>query len=194
MGRNESVQVDTLGKFCAALGRNVDNIMEFVPDETKKEHLMSFIDSYKRLEKLCNEIYGNGVKSYIEEMSNIPMGSRFVTKWDEDLKKLKHYKWVRNQISHDPDCTENNMCEPDDAQWLDNFRSRIMAANDPLALYRKARNPQPAQKHQQTYTPEPSAYTYRQRTSALQKSVGCLTYAIGIMVMVAVVILLLTII
>ena len=155
---------------------------------------MSFIDSYKRLEKLCNEIYGNGVKSYIEEMSNIPMGSRFVTKWDEDLKKLKHYKWVRNQISHDPDCTENNMCEPDDAQWLDNFRSRIMAANDPLALYRKARNPQPAQKPRQTYTPEPSTYTYRQRTSAPQKSVGCLTYAIGIMVMVAAVILLLTII
>ena len=155
---------------------------------------MSFIDSYKRLEKLCNEIYGNGVKSYIEEMSSIPMGSRFVTKWDEDLKKLKHYKWVRNQISHDPDCTEDNMCEPDDAQWLDNFRSRIMAANDPLALYRKTRNPQPAQKPRQTYTPEPSTYTYRQRTCAPQKSVGCLTYAIGIMVMVAAVILLLNII
>ena len=29
---------------------------------------MRFIDSYKRLEKLCSEIYGNGVKSYIEEM------------------------------------------------------------------------------------------------------------------------------
>ena len=35
MGRNESVQVDTLGKVCAALGCNVDDIMEFVPDETK---------------------------------------------------------------------------------------------------------------------------------------------------------------
>ena len=35
MGRNESVQVDTLGKVCAALGCNVDDIMEFVPDEAK---------------------------------------------------------------------------------------------------------------------------------------------------------------
>ena len=35
MGRNESVQVDTLGKICAALGCNVDDIMEFVLDEAK---------------------------------------------------------------------------------------------------------------------------------------------------------------
>ena len=35
MGRNESVQVDTLAKVCAALGCNVDDIMEFVPDEAK---------------------------------------------------------------------------------------------------------------------------------------------------------------
>ena len=65
---------------------------------------MNFIDSFKRLEKLCNEIYGDihGVKKYIEEMSSIPMGARYVQGWDEYLKKLKHYNWVRNQISHEP--------------------------------------------------------------------------------------------
>lgn len=35
MGRNEPVQVDTLGKVCAALNCNVDDIMEFIPDEVK---------------------------------------------------------------------------------------------------------------------------------------------------------------
>lgn len=53
---------------------------------------MSFIDSYKRLAKLCNEIYGDihGVKAYIEEMNNTPLGAHYVPGWDEDLKNLKH--------------------------------------------------------------------------------------------------------
>jgi len=148
---------------------------------------MSFIDSYKRLEKLCSEIYNDnhGVSSYIDEMINTPIGARHIPGWDEDLKQLKHYRWVRNQIVHDLGCTEENMCEYGDAQWLDNFRSRIMSANDPLALYRKARNPQPKQKTRQTYTPEPRTYTYSQRTSKPQKSAGCLTYIIGVLVVVA---------
>ena len=152
---------------------------------------MSFIDSYKRLEKLCNEIYGDihGVKAYIEEMNNTPLGARYVLGWDEDLKRLKHYKWVRNQIWHDLNCTEENMCEYGDAQWLDNFRSRIMSANDPLAQYRKARKPQPTQRPRQTYTPEPRTYTYPKRTSAPQRSAGCLTYVIGVLVVVAAVVL-----
>ena len=96
---------------------------------------MSFIDSYKRLEKLCSEIYNNnhGITSYIDEMVRNPIGSRFVPGWDEDLKQLKHYRWVRNQIVHEPNCTEENMCEYGDAQWLENFCSRIMAAKAPSA-------------------------------------------------------------
>lgn len=117
-----------------------------------------------------------------------PIGSRFVPGWDEDLKQLKHYRWVRNQIVHEPNCTEENMCEYGDAQWLDNFRSRIMAANDPLAQYRKARNPRPTQRPRQTYTPEPRAYTYPQRTSTPQRSAGCLTFVIGVLLVVATVV------
>ena len=148
---------------------------------------MGFIDSYKRLEKLCSEIYSDnhGVSSYIDEMINTPIGARYVSEWDEDLKQLKHYRWVRNQIVHDPGCTEENMCEYGDAQWLDNFRSQIMEANDPLAQYRKARNPRPTQRPRQTYTPEPRAYTYPQRTSTPQRTTGCLTYLIGGLVVVA---------
>lgn len=147
---------------------------------------MSFIDSYKRLEKLCSEIYddNHGVSSYIEEMINNPIGSRYVHGWDEDLKKLKHYRWVRNQIVHEPNCSEENMCEYGDAEWIDNFRSRIMSGADPLAQYRKARNPQPKPKVNQTYTTEPRIYTYPQRTRAPQRSAGCLTFVIGALVVV----------
>ena len=105
---------------------------------------MSFIDSYKRLEKLCNDIYGDihGVKAYIEDMRNTPMGQWYVRGWNDDLSRLKHYKWIRNQIWHEVDCTEDNMCKPGDAQWLDNFCCRILSGTDPLSLYRKAINPQ----------------------------------------------------
>ena len=81
---------------------------------------MNFIDSYKKLEKLCNEMYGDkhGVSLYIDEMINTPVGSRYVKSWNEDLKQLKHYRWVRNQIVHEPGCTETNMCNRDDIQWI----------------------------------------------------------------------------
>ena len=101
---------------------------------------MGFIDSYKRLEKLCSEVCGvnRGVAAYIDEMINNSYASYSVKGWDDDLKQLKHYRWVRNQIAHDPDCSEENMCEPDDSKWLDDFRKRIMNQTDPLAMYRKA--------------------------------------------------------
>ena len=65
---------------------------------------MGFIDSYKHLEKLCGEILNDErkVSAYIDEMINTPRGVCLVRGWNEDLKKLKHYRWVRNQIVHEP--------------------------------------------------------------------------------------------
>ena len=101
---------------------------------------MRFMDSYKRLDKLCGEIMNStkGVSSYIEEMQNTPHATHYVTGWNEDLKKLKHYRWVRNNIVHEPGCTEQDMCESGDTLWINKFHSRIMNQNDPLALYYKA--------------------------------------------------------
>lgn len=88
---------------------------------------MDFITSYKRLEKLCGDLYGNnrGISSYIEDMKTLP-GYRHVSGWNEDLKQLKHYRQIRNQIVHEPDCSEETMCEPGDVEWLDRFYDRIM--------------------------------------------------------------------
>ncbi len=101
---------------------------------------MGFMDSYKRLDKLCSEVMGNtkGVSSYIEEMQNTNYGTYYVNGWNEDLKKLKHYRWIRNNIVHEPGCTEQDMCEPSDTLWINNFYSRIMNQTDPIALYYKA--------------------------------------------------------
>lgn len=107
---------------------------------------MGFMDSYKRLEKLCRDAYREEkpIKAYIELMKKIPNGSHYVRGWKEDLDRLKHYHWVRNQISHEPGCTEQNMCSFEDAQWLDDFYRRMLRQEDPLALYRKVTQPRKA--------------------------------------------------
>lgn len=151
---------------------------------------MGFIDSYKRLEKLCGDVLGDErrVSAYIDEMLNAPRGAYLVTGWNEDLKTLKHYRWVRNRIVHDPGCTEENMCEPGDALWLDNFCSRIMDQTDPLALYHKATRPCPAQKPKTT----PANYTYSQQRPRSKKSnnqsADFMTFLIGVLLLIAAII------
>ena len=130
---------------------------------------MGFIDSYKHLEKLCDEICHDDrrVSAYIDEMLNTPRGSYLINGWDDDLKHLKRYRWIRNKIVHEPDCTEQNMSEPHDAAWLDDFYSRILNQTDPLSLYAKAVQPQ---KTTQAYTTGTPADTYTQLSVMPQRS------------------------
>ena len=123
---------------------------------------MGFIESYKHLEKLCGDMLQtqHGISAYIDDMGNTPNGCYWVKGWDEDLNRLKHYRWIRNQISHEPNCTEENMCEYGDAQWIDDFYDRIMNQSDPLAMYRKATKPQPVAKPKQHSQSSQLQYTY----------------------------------
>lgn len=101
---------------------------------------MGFIDAYKHLEKLCGDMLHDDrrLSAYIDEMLRLSNGARYVRNWDYDLKQLKHYRWVRNQIVHEPGHTEQNMCVPEDTLWIENFYSRILNQTDPLAQYYKA--------------------------------------------------------
>ncbi len=101
---------------------------------------MDFMNAYKHLEKLCGEILNDDrrISAYIDEMASIHDGSYKVVNWDTDLKRLKHYRWIRNQIAHEPDCQEELLYNSTDIAWLNNFYSRIMNQTDPLALYAKA--------------------------------------------------------
>lgn len=150
------------------------------------EDSMGFIDSYKRLEKLCGELLDDDrrVSAYIDAMLSTPRGSYYVDSWDEDLKILKHYRWVRNKISHEPGCTEQNMSEPEDAKWIDEFYSRILNQTDPLSLYRIATRPKSAIK----YTQKP-AQSKPAETQPQKKTNGCFTWAIIIAVVIAAMIL-----
>lgn len=63
---------------------------------------MGFIESYKRLERLCGDLLNDDrrISAYIDEMISLPRGAYLVRGWDDDLKRLKHYRWVRNQIAN----------------------------------------------------------------------------------------------
>lgn len=151
---------------------------------------MGFIDSYKHLEKLCGEVLNDDrrVSAYIDEMLHTPRGSYYVRSWDEDLKKLKHYRWVRNKISHEPGCTEQNMCDSEDELWLDEFYSRIMNQTDPLSLYHQATRHRPVTKRPIQSTP---MYTHPSngRKSA-RNNIGCATMVIVSLLVVAGIVLL----
>lgn len=147
---------------------------------------MGFIEAYKRLEKLCGDALGDSrcMSAYIDEMKNTPRGSYLVRGWDDDLKRLKHYRWVRNQISHEPNCTEANMCEPGDVAWLNDFYSCIMTQTDPLALYAKATKPRPVQK------PEAHAYSEPEKNSEKpSKPIGSIVLGICVLLVIVAIVL-----
>lgn len=160
---------------------------------------MSFIESYKHLEKICGEIMNDErrLSAYIDEMLKKPNGAYYVSGWNDDLKQLKHYRWVRNQISHEPGCSEQNMCEPSDAIWLDDFYARIMNQTDPLALYYQATKPRATQRAFQMQN-QPQIYhtstnnTYKQSHKHNKKAsynpVGCIALIVCALLIAAVII------
>ena len=125
---------------------------------------MGFMEAYKYLEKLCGEILGDErrISAYIEELESLPLGAKLVAGWNDDLKNLKHYRWIRNQIVHDPSCTEEIMCDEQDTRWIEDFHSRIMNQTDPLTRYRRAVQRRSvstnSQKVTQTYTVQPDTH------------------------------------
>ncbi len=131
----------------------------------KGVNLVGFMDSYKRLEKLCGDVLNDDrrISAYIDEMLSTVHAEYFVAGWNEDLKKLKHYRWIRNQIVHNPDFSEDS-CTDEDVRWIDNFYNRIMRQTDPLALYREATKPKnkptPKPVRERNYYDEPQNSDY----------------------------------
>ena len=100
--------------------------------------MKDFLDAFKHLEKLCNEIYDgqHGVTQYIDEMeSKSPFAARKVFGWDLDLSGLKRVRHIRNAMVHDSSDYDTNYT-PEDVQFMEHFYDRIMNRKDPLTLLR----------------------------------------------------------
>lgn len=99
-----------------------------------------FFDEFKRLDKLCREIYGDdckrGVTLYLKDMEDRSYeGSRLVDGWNGDYTRLRQLRDFRNRLAHDVNIDEE--CRQSDIDFITLFRQRILNGTDPLTLLRK---------------------------------------------------------
>ncbi len=97
-----------------------------------------YLDEFKAVEAICGDMFGAraGVSEYIKAMEEVPDYKRsLVEGWDSSYKELKHLRWVRIKIAHEPDFDE---CEKEDLRDLKLFHSALLKGRDPLARLAKA--------------------------------------------------------
>ncbi len=98
-----------------------------------------FFEEYKRLERLCCDIYNSqeGLKDYLADMEGKEAEGRIcVQSWVSDYRMLKHIKHVRNLLSHNP--YDYSLSEAADLDFVHDFYTRILDGSDPLTMLRKA--------------------------------------------------------
>ena len=100
-----------------------------------------FFDEYKKLDKLCSEMYGKnsgGVTCYLNDMIAVPVMQRNrIPEWNQTYDRLRELRHIRNQMAHGEGSFEDYPCSEEDVLWLFEFRSKIMHISDPLAIYRR---------------------------------------------------------
>lgn len=105
------------------------------------ENIMEFLQPYNDLDKLCCKIFNvktGGITAYINEMEEKNFkGSLVVESWSHDLKKLKHYRYMRNNLVHERNAYDFDRFLSEDIDWIKNFRDMILNTNDDLSLLRK---------------------------------------------------------
>lgn len=107
-------------------------------------NILKFLEVYKNLDELCKQILSSdiGISKYIEDMEKEIKGSLYVLNWEKDYKKLKHMRWIRNQLVHDTNSFKNNIVSTDDIEWLKDFQSKIIKCTDPFSLLNQSHNQQ----------------------------------------------------
>ena len=100
-----------------------------------------FFDEYKKLDKLCSEMYGKnsgGVTCYLNDMIAVPVMQRNrIPEWNQTYDRLRELRHIRNQMAHGEGSFEDYPCSEEDVLWLFKFQSKIMHISDPLAVYRR---------------------------------------------------------
>ena len=101
-----------------------------------KERNINFLEKYKTVDKLIKDAFGtkDGVTEYIRLMeSKNSIGIKKVPSWKDDYFKLKHARWVRNQLAHEASI-DSDICKKEDYDWLCGFCNRLLKGQDALAL------------------------------------------------------------
>lgn len=153
-----------------------------------------FFEAYKRLDRLCSDIYScrNGVSQYIEDMDGVSYRERSaVPSWEQAYKTLKHLRWVRNQIAHDSGQVQ--ICEECDIQDVNDFYDDILSGCDPLTQIRRYREDHAANQNTSHRVKPMAMPTVSERSGAARptcRHTGCLAAAIFFLAGIAAIILL----
>lgn len=94
---------------------------------------IELLEEYKYVDSICRDMLSaeKGVTAYIEQMEATQPVVRYkIVGWDDDYRKLKHIRWLRNKIAHS---TGNVECTSSDVAWLKAFHSRLLTQRDPLS-------------------------------------------------------------
>lgn len=129
-----------------------------------EEQNLAFMDLHKRTDRFIKEAFQTeeGISEYLRRMEQSANEGRLsVGGWDSDYKKLKHIRWVRNQLAHEVGY-DAAIQDPDDFSWLNAFYDRLTNQKDPLAFLEKQRekkakavkDPKPDRKKEKKQTEE----------------------------------------
>ncbi len=121
---------------------------------------IQFQEEYKRLDALCRDCLSNekGVTEYIRQMELIPWSAyRNVPSWENDLKMLKHIRWVRNELAHEIGTLGSELCQESDLQFTIDFHDKILSRTDPLTALREFQSQQsPSRTANRNIPPKPT--------------------------------------
>lgn len=124
----------------------------------KEEKILEFLRAYKELDELCKQVLSSerGISQYIEELENEKKYAFRIKILEEDYKRLKRLRWIRNQLVHDSDSFEKNLFDEKDVEWLREFRKRIMLCTDSYALIYQAKKMRQDTHKKKVYTVLPN--------------------------------------
>ena len=148
------------------------------------ECTMDYIDSYKRLDQLCRDMFRtkDGVTEYINQMDRVISRINSKRNWRNFYSRLKYQRRLRNNLVHNTDCSE---CTEEDIDEIEYFFELILKQEDPLACIRKQ---QTLTRHAAIQTSDSSSI----RREYHSKKSGIVEFLIYIIVFIAIIVLIFT--
>ena len=148
------------------------------------ECTMDYIDSYKRLDQLCRDMFRtkDGVTEYINQMDRVISIINSKQVWRNFYSRLKYQRRLRNNLVHNTDCSE---CTEEDIDEIEYFFELILKQEDPLACIRKQ---QTLTRHASIQTSDSSSI----RREYHSKKSGIVEFLIYIIVFIAIILLIFT--
>ncbi len=97
---------------------------------------VNFLKIYKKLDQLIKDTLqtDEGVTEYINMLAKLSLDGELEQLRRADYRGLKHIRWIRNKLVHEPDTLESGLCTSDDVIYTTDFYNRLMEGKDCLSV------------------------------------------------------------